>query len=297
MKQKSYLMISALLICLAMSGCSLYIDSFTNDLTKAIESSNDPQTIMQALPAYIVLIDGMIEGDPQDEDILMASVFLMNAYSSLLGSQIDLIEDMPEYHINGIKNHQKRLNKKALQRAEKALCIHDEMLCNITNLKFNELSLKLKSIKDNEINILYRLGTAWVSWVQVNTDDWNAMAQLAQIKLILQIVIDKNDTIDDGNAHVYLAVLNSLIPATLGGKPEVGKQHFEAAIKISNGNNLMAKALYAEYYARLMFDEKLHKRLTDEIILEESKNKSLSLINTLAVEKAKALQRSASDYF
>jgi len=162
------------------------------------------------------------------------------------------------------------------------------MLCNITKLNFNELSLKLKSIKDKEINILYRLGTAWVSWVQVN---------MAQIKLILQTVIDKNDTIDNGNAHVYLAVLNSLIPATLGGKPQVGKQHFEAAIKISNGNNLMAKALYAEYYARLIFDEKLHKKLTDEIILEESKNKSLSLINTLAVEKAKALQRSAPDYF
>ncbi len=297
MKQKLYLKIGALLIYLGMSGCSLYVDSFTNDLSKAIESSNDPQTIMQALPAYIVLIDGMIEGDPQDEDTLMASVFLMNAYASLLGSQIDLIEDMPDFHIKVIKNHQKILNRKALQRAEKALCIHDEMLCNITNLKFNELSLKLKSIKENEINILYRLGIAWVSWVQVNTDDWNAMAQLAQIKLIMQTVIEKNEKIDNGNAHVYLAVLNSLIPATLGGKPELGKQHFEKAIKISNGKNLMAKALYAEYYARLMFDEKLHKKLTDEIILEERKNKSLSLVNTLAVEKAKALQRSAPDYF
>ncbi len=298
MKNKSPLLAGIVFILsYFLSSCSFYIDSFTSNLDQAIKSSNDPQTIMQALPSYLVLLDGLIEGDPQDEGLLMASVSLINAYSSLLGSQADLVENLPEYKLQSIRNQQKKLNDKALHRAERAICIHKETLCNLTEDKFQELELKLSTIEKNDIDILYRMGTAWVAWIQVNTDDWNAMAQIAQIKLIMEKVVDTDETIDNGNAHVYLGVLNSLIPASLGGKPDLGKKHFEAAIRISEGKNLMAKALYAEYYARLIFDEKLHEKLISEILKIDESTHHLSLINTLAVEKAKALQRSSTDYF
>lgn len=289
--------ISVALIISILNSCSLFVDSFTNNLNQAIVTSNDPQTVMQALPAYIVLIDSVIKGDPNNKETLMASVNLMNAYSSLLGSQLDLVEDLPNYEINRIINQQKILNKKALKRAEKAICIQNEVLCNLTTIKFNELNNKIENLSAEDMALLYKVAVAWVSWIQVNTDDWNAMAQLAQIKFIMGKVIVYNELIDNGNAHVYLGVLNSLIPATLGGKPEKGKQHFESAIRISKNSNIMAKALYAEYYARLVFDETLHQKLISEILTDENINKNNGLINTLAIEKAKALQRSASDYF
>lgn len=282
-----------------MSGCSMMINSFTENLNHAVKSSNDPQTIMQALPAYIVLLDGMLEGSPDDKELLLASVSLMNAYSTLLGAQPDLVEDLPEYQYQKIKNQQKILTKKALLRAEKALCIQVDTLCNLTKKKYKELENKIANIHKDDVDTLYRLGTAWVSWLQVNTDDWNAMAQIAQIKLIMQTVVVHSENIDNANVHVYLGVLNSLIPSSLGGKPEVGKMHFESAIRISNASNLMAKVLYAEYYARLMFDEKLHKKLISDILSKENTehNGNHSLIDTLAIEKARNLQRSAADYF
>jgi len=287
----------AVIIIALLNSCSLFVDSFTNNLNKAVITSNDPQTVMQGLPAYIVLIDSLLEGEPEDKETLMASVNLMNAYSSLLGSQLDLVEDIPDYEITRIKNQQKILNKKALKRAEKAICIQNEMLCNLTSVKFSELNNKTENLSADDMALLYKVAIAWVSWIQVNTDDWNAMAQIAQIKYIMEKVVAYNEAIDNGNAHVYLGVLNSLIPATLGGKPEIGKQHFESAIRISKNTNIMAKALYAEYYARLVFDEKLHQRLISEVLTDENLNKNNGLINTLAIEKAKALQRSAPDYF
>jgi len=295
MRNKRILTTGIILISLLVSSCSLYIDSFTNNLNTAITSSNDPQTIMQALPAYIVLLDALVESDPLDKETLLASVNLMNAYSSLLGSQYDLVEDLPDYEINKISKQRKTLNQKALKRAEQAICIYKEKFCNLTQIKFNNLALMLEDLDSEDINILYKMATAWVSWIQVNTDDWNAMAQIAQIKLLMEKIVAYDESIDNGNAHVYLGVLNSIIPATLGGKPELGKQHFESAIRLSNGTNLMAKALYAEYYARLVFNEKLHHSLILEI-LTDKKNEH-GLINTLAIEKAKSLQRTASDYF
>ena len=295
MRNKRILTTGIILINLLVSSCSLYIDSFTNNLNTAITSSNDPQTIMQALPAYIVLLDALVESDPLDKETLLASVNLMNAYSSLLGSQYDLVEDLPDYEINKISKQRKTLNQKALKRAEQAICIYKEKFCNLTQIKFNNLAHMLEDLDSEDINILYKMAIAWVSWIQVNTDDWNAMAQIAQIKLLMEKIVAYDESIDNGNAHVYLGVLNSIIPATLGGKPELGKQHFESAIRLSNGTNLMAKALYAEYYARLVFNENLHHSLILEI-LTDKKNEH-GLINTLAIEKAKSLQRTASDYF
>jgi len=260
-------------------------------------SNNDTQTVMQGLPAYLILLDGFIESSPNDEDLLIASAKLMNAYAGLLGTQIALMSEEDEYRQENIKTQQKKLNDKALKRAAKAICLYDDDFCNLTEIKYAEFKLRLKELDEDDIEFLYSLGTAWAAWLQVNTDDWNATAQLPQIKLIMEKVIEFDETWEYAGAHMYMGVLNSILPASLGGKPDIGKQHFESAIKLTNGNNLMAKVLYAEYYARLMFNKNLHEELIAEVLTYQDTQSNLTLLNTLAREKAKALKASAEDYF
>jgi len=102
---------------------------------------------------------------------------------------------------------------------------------------------------------------------------------------------------DGGAPYMVLGVLNSLRPAQYGGKPELGKQNFEKAIALSQGRNLMAKTLYAQYYARLVFDQELHDRLLNEVIAAAPEAPKLTLMNVLAQERAKALLASGKDYF
>ena len=92
-------------------------------------------------------------------------------------------------------------------------------------------------------------------------------------------------------------MLNSLRPEAIGGRPEAGREAFERAIAISSGRNLYAKTLYAEYYARLMFDQALHDRLLDEVIAADPKAPGLTLTNTLAQDRARKLLESGKDYF
>lgn len=285
-----------------ITGCSLSISNFSNNLNKAVKANNDPQTVMQALPAYLILLDTLIESDPEDEDSLIASSKLMNAYAGLLGAELEMISSESEngldtFHQNKIKRQQKKLSDKALQRAQRANCLYEEYLCDLTSIKYSEFEKRLQNITEEDIDMLYSLGTAWAAWLQTNSSDWNAMAKLPHIKLIMQKVISINETWDNAGAYMYLGVLNSLLPSTLGGKPEEGKANFEAAIRITKGNNLMAKVLYAEYYARLTFNKELHQRLISDVLsMKESPDKFI-LINTLAIQKAKALKMSAEDYF
>lgn len=291
-----------ILISQTITGCSLSISNFSENISKAVKANNDTQTVMQALPAYLLLLDGLIESDPDDEDILLASSSLMNAYSSLLAADIEMMsaENTKNKNVfleNKMKTQRKVLANKSLERASKAICLYDENLCNITNITYSEFAEKIKKTSVDDISILYRLGTSWASWLQSNTGDWNAMAQLPNIKLIMKTVISYNENWDNAGAHMYLGVLNSLIPATLGGKPEVGKNHFESAIILTKGENQMAKVLYAEYYARLTFNEKLHNQLVSEVINYKKSPRQYILTNTIALQKAKALQSSSKDFF
>ena len=94
-----------------------------------------------------------------------------------------------------------------------------------------------------------------------------------------------------------MAVMESLLPPTLGGKPELAKKHFDRAIELSNGENLMAKVLYAEKYARLLFDRELHDELLQQVIDADTGAQDQILVNTLARQKAAELLLDGDDYF
>ena len=143
----------------------------------------------------------------------------------------------------------------------------------------------------------YTLGTAWAGWIQANSSDLKAVAQLPRVRLVMERIVELNPSWREGGAHLYLGVLSTLLPPALGGKPEVGKRHFEAAIRLSGGKNLMAKVLYAEKYARLVFDQPLHDRLLKEVLATDPHAENLTLMNTLARKKAAELLASGKDYF
>ena len=103
--------------------------------------------------------------------------------------------------------------------------------------------------------------------------------------------------VDFAWAHLYMAVMESLLPPTLGGKPELAKKHFDRAIELSNGENLMAKVLYAEKYARLLFDRELHDELLQQVIDADTGAQDQILVNTLDRQKAAELLLDGDDYF
>jgi len=71
-------------------------------------------------------------------------------------------------------------------------------------------------------------------------------------------------------------------PDVAGGKPEAGRAHFERAIALSDGRNLIAKVELARRYARMMFDRRLHDTLLQDVMQAEIEAPGLTLSNALA---------------
>lgn len=100
-----------------------------------------------------------------------------------------------------------------------------------------------------------------------------------------------------GGGHIYLGALAILLPPALGGNPKAAQKHFQRAIQLSNGRNLMAKVMYARHYARMLFDRPLHDRLLNEVLAADPNHPGHVLVNTMAQQQAKQLLATAEDYF
>lgn len=252
------------------------------NLSNAIVNNDDLATVKAGAPAYLLMLDSFIEGDPENTKMLLSAAKLNSAYAGVF------VKDVARA---------KRLTQKSLDFALSANCIEFSERCDLKKMDFKQFEDVIKQYNKEQIDYLFTLGSSWAGWIQAHSDDWNAAADLARVTKIMQHALTLDESYQFGQIHLYLGVLNTLLPPSLGGKPELGKQHFEKAIHFSDNKNLMAKVVYAEKYARLMFDQELHDRLLNDVLKTEPRTKGFTLTNMLAQQQAKSLLASGKDYF
>jgi len=253
-----------------------------DNVSTAILSQNDIETVRDGAPAYLIMLDGLIAGDPESPELLLAGARLYGAYGSAF------VEDPAR---------RQRLTERSLDYGRRALCEEAEPVCRTVDGPYEPFAAAIAKTRASDVAALYGFGSAWAGWIEARSDDWAAVAEIPKVETLMQRVVTLDDTHDDGGAHLYLGVLTNLRPAALGGKPEEGKLHFERAIEISGGRNLMAKVLFARYYARNVFDRSLHDRLLKEVIEADPEEPGLTLSNTIAQTDARALLDDGNDYF
>lgn len=271
---------------LGLTSCSNMITSATNrlagNLSSAILNQDDVETVRAGAPAYLLLIDSFIDGDPNNATLLISGARLYGAYAAAF------VKD---------PNRAKRLTQRSRSYAKRALCLENAIVCEVLDRPYREFTPALGSVTKADLPVIYTWAVAELGWTQAHSDDWNAVAGLPKIEAALQRIVKLDQTYEKGAPYLYLGILATLRPPALGGKPGEGKAYFERAIELSGGRNLNAKVQYAKRYARLVFDQELHDRLLREAMAADTVDPGQTLMNVLAKEEARALLASSKDYF
>ena len=271
---------------LMLSGCASLISSATarmaDNLTTAMLNQNDLDTVREGAPAYLIMIDGLIEGDPENTDLLLAGSKLYFSYTSAF------IDD---------EERAKRLADRSLAYAKTALCLEIPDFCIVLSEKLAIFKQALGNTSIRDLPVIYGYASALTIWIQANAADWGAIAKLPQLTVLFERSVELDETFDQGGAHVFLGVLGTKLPPSFGGKPEKGRAHFERAIEISEGKNLMIHVLMAESYARLVFNQALHDELLQTVLEQPASEPGFTLINTLAKQRAAVLLAESNDFF
>jgi hypothetical protein len=271
---------------LVLVGCAALVrpatSRFGEDLSAAILDQDDVATVRDGAPAYLLAVDGLLEGDPSNTSLLLTGARLYGAYAAAFVEEDE---------------RRRRLWDRALRYARRALCNASRRVCEAVDRPYDEFVASLAGAGRGDVPALYGFGATWAGWVQAHADDWGAIAEIPKIEALMQRVLELDEAHERGAAHLYLGVLLTQRPASLGGQPERAREHFERALTLSEGRNLTAKVLYARQYARLVFDRPLHDRLLGEVVDADPEAPGLTLGNTLAQEEARRLLAEADDYF
>lgn len=278
--------IPALLGMIMLSACSSMVSSATHrlagNLADAIADNDDAATIEAAGPAYLVMMDAMVRGNPKDPQLLIKAAGLYGAYAGAF------VQDL---------ERSRKLTAKAMAYAQDAVCLIHPRDCALRQTSFKQFKDRMDQIAVKDVPAYYTLGASWAGWIQSRRDDLNAVAELSRVETLMRRVLELDEGYMQGSAHLYLGVMSILLPPALGGKPDAARQHFERAIELSDGRNLMVKVMYARHYARMLFDRGLHDRLLKEVLSSKADHPGYVLVNTVAQQQARQLLDTAKDYF
>jgi len=269
-----------------LSGCAVIISSATSDmmehLSDTIVNNDDLTLVKTGAPAYLLMIDSLISKDPRNETLLSTASMLYTAYADLF------VKDV---------GRSRKMADKALNYANQAICLEKKDACMLKSKTFEDFEKIMSTMKKKQVPALFALGNAWAGWIMANKNDFNAIADMSYIEIIMQKVIELDETYKDGAAYLYLGTLATFLPPALGGKTELGKRYFDRAVKLSQGKNLMVKVLYAKLYAKMVFDRTLYDQLLKDVIAADPYVPGYTLVNTRAQLQARELIDGADDYF
>jgi hypothetical protein len=267
-------------------GCATVMDRVTGNmagnLSSAILNQEDPETVRDGAPAYLLLMDSLIEGNPDSASALRSAANLYSAYGAVF------VED---------DKRAKRLTRRAHNYGNRAICVVHESACNWGSMDFDSFNADLKTISLDELSELYSYTISNLAYTRANSDDWAVLAELPKVESALNRLYELDPDYEGGAVHLYLGILNTIRPPALGGQPEVGRRHFERAIEITGGKDLSVKVEFARSYARMIYDRELHDRLLKEVLAADPVQPGLTLFNTLAQRQAEKLLETADDYF
>ncbi|WP_376693397.1 TRAP transporter TatT component family protein [Wenzhouxiangella sp. EGI_FJ10409] len=263
---------------LGLAGCSAIVERQTaqlsGDLETAILQYDDPATVADAIPAYLLLLEARLQSRPEDAGLYLTTARLTGTYATLFG---------------GGEASARRLSARALAHARKGACLRATTLCDLQEIGFESFEQRVADLNRSELEAAYLLATAWVGWIDTHSDDYAALADLPRAQALLDRVVEIAPEHDDGAAWLYLAVLHSQRPPAAGGRPELARRHFERARRVSAGRNLLVDVMLADHYARLLFDRELFVSSLERVIESEVDAPEYRLANAVARERAEEL--------
>ena len=266
-----------------LGGCTSLIGSIASEtLTAAILNQNDPALIESGVPAWLLLVDGLISQSPEDEDLLAVGAQIFALYGSRFETDASRMAG---------------LTGKARDYGRRAICLAHPPACAWRGLPYDVFVGELGEVGNRDIDYLYAYSVSWLSYLDATSEDWSAVAELPWVEAALERTLELDESYEQGALHGYLGILNSLRPPALGGQPDVARAHFERAIELSGGRDLSVKVEYARRHARLVFDRELHDRLLMEVLAAPVEVPGYTLFNVLAQREARELLASSPGYF
>jgi len=282
---------AVLLVFFSASGCAsiknMAITALAptfDDMNIAVNRLQDFEIVKQGIPSNLMLIEGLLEGSPDNRALLTLAAQTYFIYA--LGFVEDEDPERASYLYNRGKDHGLKV------------LLQDPAFREGIAAGSDQLAKALDGFGRHDVAALFWTGNCWGSWINLNKDKIKALAEIPKVDLIMHRVLDLDETFFFGGPHLFFAMMHVSKPRMFGGNPEKAQEHFDRTFAISDGSFLLPYVFYAQYYATFMLDEELYtstlQRVLDappDILPDQV------LANEIAKRKARRLLGCMDEFF
>lgn len=282
-------LLGILVLIMLLCGCNpkaimlKTMDPIMDDMNIAVNRNTDVDMLHDAMPAFLVQMDGFLISAPNDKRLLQTA----EAY---FGYANCYVEDTD-------KQRASMLYLKARGYAIRAL------LGNADHKKFFDKDLVefkelLQGYGAGDVPALFWTANSWIAWVALNLDKPAAIMDVPKAQAMLERVVELDETFYYGSAHTALGALYASQPRIMGDTSAKAKQHFDKAFEISGRKLLFVHLYYAKFYAYQIQDRDLFIKTLEEVLDAPSDIfPDRAFANEVAKRKAKILLDNVDMYF
>ena len=281
----------ALAVCLAGgSGCSLLrrgafsaISPVADNMAKSLQKQSDVQLVKDGTPAYLLLMDGLLESAPDNPKLLLAAADANTAYAAAFVDKAD-------------GERVRAFYAKARDYGLTVLCQNKKFKKAVKG-PIEDFEAAVKTFKKKDVPALYSTATAWVNWIIANSGDVAALAQFPRQVALMRQVLALDPGWQNGGAHMFFGIYYAVQPSGAGRDLEKSKAHFQQAMELAGPDYLLPRVTYAEFYARYTFDRELYESTLKDVLASEADKPEFRLINGVSRIRAQSLLDRVDDYF
>jgi hypothetical protein len=253
------------------------------DVAKSAYRQSDLRLIRQGMPAYLMLIDGMVVSCPDNERLLLAAAQSYSSYASAF------IQDHDAEFAG-------RLYAKATRHALAALALRG--MGDLRHMPFEAFEAAIPATDVADVPYLFWAAACWGNWIGENLDDMSALAELPRVERLMRRVLELDETFYYGGPHLFMGIWYASRPKIAGGDLAKSEAHFRRALEIGQGKFLMSRVYFAEYYAQRTFNKSLYTALLQEVLqVPVDIEADLTLVNAVAHQKARKMLAEADETF
>ena len=251
------------------TGISMAHPAFENIEVSLFRQQN-VELVKQGLPGTIILLEGILETSPNDMLLLTMAAKSYAGLGMIVEDEdpalaTDLYQRGTECGMRALKQH--RGFRNTLEDGKSVA----EAAKTVTSKKY--------------LPALTWTAASMGSNVLLNTGDPMIAVDLGNVRTMINQVNDIDEEYYYGFAHMFLGIINSMLPEAFGGDKEKAKKEFYTVFNMNEGKFLLSTYFYAKYY---ITDENHQAEKMREVAdAPDGQMPDIELMNQIAKAKAK----------
>ena len=286
-----------------LTSCSIRhmaVKSVANGLSgesSSIFASDDvPELVRDAIPFGLKLNEVLLNEVPYHRGLLLATAsgFTQYAYA-FLQLEADLIEEIDHEKAEDLRNQAKRLYLRSRNYAVRGIeVVHPGFMAG---LRLNPIAV-LKPMTPKDVPFLYWIGVSWAAAITLSKTDLDMLSELYLVEAVLKRALELDPDYNNGVIHEFFIAFDGSRPDAMGGSIERAREHFNRAVKLTNGEKASPYVSLAENVSvRLQDINEFNRLISKALSIDPDAEPKYRLENILSQRRALWLKAHMEDLF